>query len=130
MVNDPIADFLTRVRNAIQRNKKTIEAPSSKMIEAIAKILKEEGFILDYKVIEQPIQNKIQIDLKYVNGQSSIQSIERISRPGVRQYLGYREIPKVKSGLGISILSTPQGVLSDKQAKSAQGGGEYICKIW
>lgn len=130
MVNDPIADFLARLRNAIARKTEKIVSPSSKMIESIAKILKDEGFIIDYKIIDQKPQNNIEISLKYVNGMPAIQSLKRISKPGVRNYLGYRDIPRVKNGLGISILSTPRGVMTGKNAKGEKVGGEYLCEIW
>lgn len=130
MVNDPIADFLSRIRNAIVREKTQITLPSSKMIEAMSKILKEEGFINGYSVEEKVPQNEITLDLKYVNGVAAIRNLERISKPGVRSYVGYKEIPRVKQGVGIAILSTPSGVLSGKEARKQKVGGEYICRVW
>lgn len=130
MVNDPIADFLTRVRNAIARKKQELVLPSTNMIEAMAQILKEEGFIEDFEVEPNDVQNKIIIKLKYVNGAPVIRKLERISKPGVRSYMGYREIPRVKQGLGISIFSTPSGVMTGENARKNRVGGEYLCRIW
>ncbi|MBN1331305.1 30S ribosomal protein S8 [Candidatus Dojkabacteria bacterium] len=133
MVNDPIADFLTRIRNAIARKQKTLNVPSTKMLEAIAAILKEEGYILDYKVEEpkeKEVQKQLNLKLKYINGESAIKELIRISKPGVRIYSGYRDIGRIKYGLGISILTTPKGLLTGKKAKEEQVGGELLCKIW
>lgn len=130
MVNDPIADFLTRIRNGISRKKSEVVLPSSKMLEAIAKIMKEEGFILDYSVEEVKPQNQLSVKLKYVNGKSAIEKMDRVSKPGVRNYLGYREIPRIKRGLGIAVFSTPNGVMTGATARDTKIGGEYLCKIW
>jgi len=130
MVNDTIADFLTRVRNALAREKQEITLPSSKMLEAMAKILKEEGFILDYKVEKAEPQNSLTIKLRYVDGESAIARLERVSKPGVRRYMGYRDIPRVKRGIGIAIFSTPQGLMTGKEAREKKVGGEYLCNIW
>jgi len=104
--------------------------PSSKMLVAVAKILKEENFISDYEVIEAKPQNKIVLHLRYVNGVSAINKLERISKPGVRTYLGYRNMPLIKSGLGISVFSTPKGIMTGKSARKEKVGGEYLCRIW
>lgn len=130
MVNDPIADFLTQIRNAQQRKKDEITIKSSKMLESIAAILKEEGFILDYKVEEQDVQNELVVVLKYVNGEGAIRELTRVSKPGIRRYLGYKNIKPVKKGLGVAIISTPMGVISDKKARENKVGGEYICYVY
>lgn len=130
MVNDPIADFLTQIRNAQQRKKDEVSVKSSKMLEAIAAILKEEGFIMDFSVNTQEIQNELNIKLKYVNGEAAIRELARVSKPGIRKYLGYKQIRPVKKGLGIAIISTPMGVVSDKKARENKVGGEYICYVY
>lgn len=129
MVTDPIGDFLTRLRNAVQRKHDDVTLPSTKMIVSIAEILKREGYINDYVVNEKKPQNEITIYLKYVNGESAITELERISKPGIRRYRGYREIGRVKSGLGISIFSTPKGLKTGDEARKEKLGGEYICNI-
>ncbi len=130
MVNDPIADFLTRVRNAIARQKKEFSVPATNMIIAIAKIMKEEGYINNYEVKKNSPQDELIIKLKYVNGQPAIRELKRVSKPGVRRYMGYNQIPRIKQGLGISIFSTPSGIMTGKKAKQAKVGGEFLCTIW
>lgn len=129
-VTDPIADFLTRIRNAVKARKKYVDIPSSKMKISLAEILKNYKFIRDYNVIEDSKQNILRIHLQYVNGTPSITGLKRISSPGLRTYVGKDEIPRVLGGLGISILSTPKGLMTDKQAKKELVGGELICQIW
>jgi small subunit ribosomal protein S8 len=129
MITDPVADFLTRIRNAQQRKKMSIELPSTKMLVAISQILKKEGFILDYEVIEGKPQNTLKVTLKYVNNEPAIRNLTRVSTPGLRRYRGYRDIKSVMSGLGISILSTPKGVITGEEAKELKVGGELICYI-
>ncbi len=129
MVNDPIGDFLTRLRNASLRRHDEVTLPSTRMIASIADILKREGFINDYKVTEQKPQNEITIEMKYVNGQPAISELERVSKPGIRRYRGYREIKSVKNGLGIAIYSTPEGLKTGEEAQKEKLGGEYICNI-
>lgn len=129
-VTDPIADFLTRIRNAVKARKKFVDIPSSKMKVGLAEILKNYKFIRDYNVIEDSKQNILRIHLQYVNGTPSITGLKRISTPGLRTYVGKDEIPRVLGGLGISILSTPKGLMTDKQAKRESVGGELICQIW
>ncbi len=129
-VTDPIADFLTRIRNAVKARKKFVDIPSSKMKVSLAEILKNYKFIRDYNVIEDSKQNILRIHLQYVNGTPSITGLKRISSPGLRTYVGKDEIPRVLGGLGISILSTPKGLMTDKQAKKELVGGELICQIW
>ncbi len=127
---DPIADFLTRVRNAVKARKKYVQIPSSQMKIGLAEILKTQKFIKDYNVIEDNKQNVLRVHLQYVNGVPSITGLKRISTPGLRTYVGYDEIPRVLGGLGISILSTPKGLLTDKQAKRESVGGELVCQVW
>lgn len=129
-VTDPIADFLTRVRNAIHANKKSVEVPSSKMKEALAEIMKQTNFVQDYEVLEDNKQNILRIRLKYVNGTSSISGMNRVSSPGLRVYAGKDELPRVLNGLGIAVISTSKGLLTDKQARQDSIGGEVVCYIW
>lgn len=131
MVNDVIADFLSRIRNAQQRKKEIVEIQSSKMVESLAKILKEEGFVSNYGVKEVDGRNVLSVELKYdKKGRPAISELKRVSKPGVRKYRGYKELKPVMNGMGISILSTPKGVITGKQAISHKVGGEYICDIW
>lgn len=127
---DPISDFLTRIRNAVKAKKKYVDIPSSKMKVGLAEILKSNKFIKDYNVIEDNKQNILRIHLQYVNGVASISGLKRISTPGLRQYTDKDSAPRVLGGLGISILSTPKGLLTDKQAKKESVGGEIICHVW
>ncbi|KAB2846608.1 MAG: 30S ribosomal protein S8 [Melioribacteraceae bacterium] len=129
-VTDPISDFLTRIRNAVNAKKKFVDMPSSKMKVRLAEILKENNFIRDLNVVEDNKQNILRVHLKYVNGASSISGLEKISTPGLRKYVDKNDIPRVLNGLGISIISTSKGVLSDKQARKEEVGGEVICHIW
>jgi len=136
MTSDPIADMLTRVRNAVVVSHATVAIPNSKIKSAIAKILKEEGFIIGYEVVDgkTPAQKVLRIRLKYVGERRErrpvITSLERISRPGRRVYTNNREIPWVLSGMGIAILSTPKGVMTGQRARQLGVGGEIICKVW
>ena len=131
-MTDPIADYLTRVRNAYMAGKKIVEIPSSKMKEAITKILCEKGYILSYKVVEGTPFNTIKIALKYhpETKMAAIKKIERISSPGLRQYTDVKEMPRVLNGLGIAILSTSKGVITDKEARELGVGGEVICYVY
>jgi len=130
LISDPIGDFLTRIRNAQQREKDTVSIPASKLLVRIAEILKEEGFIAGFEIMDTKPQKTIEVELKYVNGQPAITGSKRVSKPGIRRYIGYREIPRVRSGLGISILSTPMGLMTGKKAKAAKVGGEYVCMVY
>lgn len=130
MITDPIADLLTRVRNAIQRKKDTVEMPNTKMVEAVISILKREGFVTDYEVLENEPQNKVVIHLKYVNGQSPFRELVRVSKPGIRKYRGYKEIKPILRGMGIAIFSTPIGIITGEEAIKAKVGGEYLCYIY
>lgn len=130
MTTDVIADMLTRIRNANQRYLKTVEIPGSKMKLEIAKILKEEGFISNYKVTTEEAKKKIVIDLKYKNKIRVIQGLKKISKPGLRVYAPANEIPQVLNGLGIAIVSTSKGIMTDKQARQNQVGGEVLAFVW
>lgn len=131
VMTDPIADFLTRIRNANIAYKETVEIPASRMKRAIAEILKEEGFIKDYEYIEDGKQGVIRIYLKYgPNKEKVITGLKRISKPGLRVYVGKEEIPKVLGGLGIAIISTSKGIMTDKKARKEGVGGEVICYVW
>ena len=131
-MTDPIADYLTRVRNAYMAGKKIVEIPSSKMKVAITKILCEKGYILSYKVVEGQPASTIKIALKYhpQTKAAAIKKIERISKPGLRKYTGVDEMPRVLNGLGIAILSTSKGIITDKEAKDLNVGGEVLCYVY
>ncbi|MCS6808454.1 MAG: 30S ribosomal protein S8 [Candidatus Kapabacteria bacterium] len=129
-VTDPISDFLTRIRNAAKARHKRADVPCSKMKIAIAKILKEQGYIADYQIIEDGKQNILRVSLRYFNGRPPFDTITRISRPGLRRYTQVVDIPRVRSGLGIAILSTPKGVITDKEARKLNVGGEILCTIY
>lgn len=130
MVTDPIADMLTRIRNANQMRYKEVEVPASKMKNEIARILKAEGFIVDYKVKKNNIQDILVLSLKYVDKERVITGLKRISKPGLRVYVKAEEVPSVLNGLGIAILSTSQGVMTDKEARANSLGGEVLAYIW
>ena len=132
VVNDPIADMLTRIRNAQVAKHDTVEMPSSKAKKAIAKILLEEGYIKSVDNINDGVQGVLKITLKYVNGKQTpvIAGLKRISKPGLRVYARNDEIPKVLGGLGIAIVSTSKGVMTDKEARNAGVGGEVLAYIW
>lgn len=130
MVNDPVGDFLSRIRNAQERKHDTVVVPHTNMIESIAKILKDSQFILDYKIIEKEPQKEIEVTLKFVNKLPAITVLERVSKPGIRKYRGYKNIKKIKNGLGIAIFSTPMGVVTGDEAVKNKIGGEYICNIY
>jgi small subunit ribosomal protein S8 len=130
MLTDPIADMLTRMRNAIRIKAEKVDIPISKMKLEIAKILKEEGFIKAYKILKDRKQGILRVILKYVDNESVISGLKRISKPGRRVYVGRNEIPMVIGGLGIAILTTSKGVLSGKVCRREFVGGEVICYIW
>ena len=131
-MTDPIADFLTRIRNAYRAGNRIVEIPSSKMKVAITKILCEKGYILSYKVVEGTPFNTIKIALKYhpQTKVASIKKIERISKPGLRKYTDVKDMPRVLNGLGIAILSTSKGIITDKEAKQLNVGGEVVCYVY
>lgn len=130
-MTDPIADMLTRIRNANMVKHETVDVPASNMKKELARILLEEGFIRGYDVIEDGKQGIIRIQLKYGQiGERVITGLKKISKPGMRVYAAKEELPKVLNGLGISIISTSKGILTDKQARNAGVGGEVICYVW
>jgi small subunit ribosomal protein S8 len=130
MVNDPIADLLTRVRNAAMAHHDIVMVPASKMKLAVAKILKEEGFIADYSIVKSEPQKQIKITLKYIDKQPAFLGLERVSKPGLRVYAGKREIPRVYGGLGIAIMSTSKGIITAQEAWKKNLGGEVLCYVW
>ena len=131
LVLDPIADMLTRIRNANSNKHQTVVIPQSKTKLAIAEILKEEGFIVDYKTVESEQGKMIEVTLKYgPNGEKVIQGLKRISKPGLRIYSNAEQLPKVLNGLGIAIVSTSKGILTDKNARKLNVGGEVLAYVW
>jgi len=128
-MSDPIADMLTRIRNAQVVQKTTVNMPSSKVKVAIANVLKDEGYIEDFAVSTEGGKSELKIGLKYYTGRPVIERIERVSRPGLRIYKGKDEIPQVMNGLGVAIISTPQGVMTDRKARATGVGGEVICYV-
>ena len=130
-MNDPIADMLTRIRNAARIRQKRVRVKRNKVCLGIARVLKEEGFILDFLEIEDGNQGEIDIDLKYGDrGEQVLLNLQRASRPGRRLYRGSAELPRVLDGLGVAIVSTSKGVLSDRQARKMNVGGELLCTVW
>lgn len=130
IVNDPIADMLTRIRNANLMRSKEVEVPASKIKVEIANILKDEGFIVDYKIKKDSVQELIILNLKYNNKERVITGLKRISKPGLRVYAGADQLPRVLNGLGIAIVSTSKGVMTGKQAKQENLGGEVLAYVW
>ena len=130
-LTDPIADMLTRIRNANSVGKDRVDIPASKVKTSIGELLKDEGFINDVKLVERKPQNMIRVYLKYGdNDEKVISGIKRISKPGLRVYVGNDEVPQVLGGLGIAVISTSQGVMSDKEARDKNIGGEVLCYVW
>ena len=131
MISDPIADMLTRVRNALKARFQKVDVPASKLKTELARILKDEGYILNYKIVDDGNHKAIRVYLKYTAAnQPVISNLERVSRPGCRVYVGSTEIPKVLGGLGVNILTTPKGVMTGKSARKEGVGGELLCQIW
>ena len=131
MMTDPIADMLTRIRNGCQARKRSVDIPSSGFKKAIAEALLREKFIRDFKVVEDGKQGVLRVHLKYTkSGASVIQGIKRISKPGLRRYVGADEIPSVRSNYGTAVLSTPKGVLTSKESRREKVGGEVVCHVW
>lgn len=132
MVTDTIGDYLTRIRNALIRKKDSVTMPSSKMLVALSEILKKEKFIDDFAVekLEGTDRDNLIITLRYRDGESAIRKLERVSKPGVRRYVRYKNIPKVLGGIGVVVLTTPKGVMTGKQAYNERVGGEILCKVW
>lgn len=131
-MTDPIADYLTRVRNAVNAKHRVVEIPASNLKKEITRVLFEKGYILNYKFIEEGPQGSIKIALKYdpVNKVNAIKKIIRVSTPGLRRYVGYKDMPRVLNGLGIAIISTSKGVMTDKEARSMEVGGEVLCYVY
>ncbi len=131
-MTDPVADFLTRIRNAVMAGHKVVEIPSSNLKKGITRILYDKGYILSYKFLEDGPQGTIKIALKYdpKSRKPAIKGLERVSRPGLRRYNGVDDIPRVLNGLGIAIISTSKGLMTDKEAKSENVGGEILCYVY
>ena len=129
MMTDPIADMLTRIRNGQRAAKVSVSMPSSKLKQSIAQVLKEEGYIADFRISDEAGKTVMSIDLKYYEGRPVIDSLKRVSRPGLRIYKANDELPKVQDGLGVAIVSTSKGVMSDRAARAAGEGGEVLCYV-
>jgi len=129
-VTDPIADFLTRIRNASKARKLRVDIPASNMKKNLAEILKKQNFIKDYSIVEDNKQDIIRVELKYISGSPAISGLKRISKPGLRIYKNSKDLPRVLNGLGVAVISTPSGLLTDKEARLKSAGGEIVCYIW
>jgi small subunit ribosomal protein S8 len=130
-VTDPVADFLARIRNALQARQQKVDTPAAKLKLEIARILKEEGYISNYKLTEEGGHKVLRVYLKYgPNNEAAISALERVSKPGCRVYVGRSEIPRVLGGMGINILTTPRGVMTGRQARKEGVGGEILCQVW
>lgn len=129
-MTDPIADMLTRIRNALTAKHEKVEVPGSNMKRAIANILLAEGYVKGVEFVDDGLSGKIVIDLKYIEGKPVISGLKRVSKPGLRNYSGAEKMPKVLGGLGTAIVSTSKGIMTDKQAKAANVGGEVLCFVW
>lgn len=130
-MSDPLADMLTRIRNGVKARFESVEMPLSKLKVGVAKVLKEEGYITDYDILDQGTQGTLKVSLKYgANNEKVITGIRRVSKPGLRQYKKSRDIPKVMNGLGVGILSTSNGVITDRKARELNIGGELLCEVW
>jgi len=130
-MSDPLADMLTRIRNGVAAHFESVEMPLSKLKVGVAKVLKEEGYIIDYQIIDEGVQGTLKITLKYgPDDEQVITGIRRVSKPGLRQYKKSSNIPKVMSGLGVGILSTSKGIITDREARRLNVGGELLCEVW
>jgi small subunit ribosomal protein S8 len=130
-LTDPVADFLTRIRNSIRARHQKLDVPASRLKAEIARILKDEGYIANYKAVEESGQKLLRVYLKYgANNEAAIRDLQRVSRPGCRVYVGRDEIRRVQGGLGISIMTTPKGVMTVRQARREGVGGEILCEVW
>ncbi len=130
-MSDPLADMLTRIRNGVSARFESVEMPLSKLKVGVVNVLKEEGYITDYQIIDEGVQGVLKVMLKYgPNNEQVITGIRKVSKPGLRQYKKSSDIPKVMSGLGVGILSTSSGVISDRQARRLNVGGELLCEVW
>ena len=129
-MNDPLGDLLSRIRNAQMRNKSKVSSPGSKLRESVLEVLKSEGYIRGYAVVERDGYAEIEIELKYFEGEPVIREIERISKPGRRVYTSVKNLPRINNGLGVAIVSTPKGVMADHDARDANVGGEILCTVF
>ncbi len=129
-MQDPLSDMLTRIRNAQMAGKKTVEMPGSKLKAAVAKVLQEEGYIAGFNAISDASKPRLSIELKYFQGKPVIAEIDRVSRPGLRNYAAKDELPSVRGGLGVAIVSTSKGVMTDRAARAAGVGGEVLCTVF
>jgi small subunit ribosomal protein S8 len=129
-MNDPLGDLLTRIRNAQMRNKSKVSSPGSKLRESVLEVLTVEGYIRGYAVVEKDGRSEIEIELKYFDGEPVIREIERVSKPGRRVYTSVKNMPRINNGLGVTIVSTPKGVMADHDARDANVGGEILCTVF
>ena len=129
-MNDPLGDLLSRIRNAQMRNKSKVSSPGSKLRESVLEVLKSEGYIRGYTVTEREGRAELDIELKYFEGEPVIREIERISKPGRRVYASVKNLPRINNGLGVTIVSTPKGVMADHAARDANVGGEVLCTVF
>jgi len=129
-MNDPLGDLLARIRNAQMRNKSKVSSPNSRLRERVLEVLKAEGYIRGYAVVEREGRSEIEVELKYFDGAPVIREIERISKPGRRVYASVRNLPRINNGLGVAIVSTPKGVMADHDARDANVGGEVLCTVF
>jgi small subunit ribosomal protein S8 len=129
-MNDPLGDLLSRIRNAQMRAKSKVNSPNSRLRESVLEVLKSEGYIRGYAVVEKDGRSEIEIELKYFDGEPVIREIERVSKPGRRVYTSVRNMPRINNGLGVTIVSTPKGVMADHDARDANVGGEILCTVF
>ena len=129
-MNDPLGDLLSRIRNAQMRNKSKVISPNSRLRESVLGVLKNEGYIRGYTVVERDGRSEIEIELKYFDGEPVIREIERVSKPGRRVYTSVRNMPRINNGLGVTIVSTPKGVMAEHDARDANVGGEILCTVF
>jgi small subunit ribosomal protein S8 len=129
-MNDPLGDLLTRIRNAQMRNKSKVSSPNSRLRESVLDVLKNEGYIRGYAVVEREGRSEIEIELKYFDGEPVIREIERVSKPGRRVYTSVKNMQRINNGLGVTIVSTPKGVMADHDARDANVGGEILCTVF
>ena len=129
-LNDPLGDLLSRIRNAQMRNKSKVSSPNSRLRESVLDVLKTEGYIRGYAVVERDGRSEIEIELKYFDGEPVIREIERVSKPGRRVYTSVKNMPRINNGLGVTIVSTPKGVMADHDARDANVGGEILCTVF
>lgn len=129
-MTDPVADLLTRIRNASMAREEQVTVPASRLKANIVKVLRDEGFVASFRLVRDGTKANIQIQLKYEGGKPVIQGIRRVSRPGLRKYVGHNDVAKIKSGIGLAIVSTSKGVLTGAAARTQKVGGEFLCEVW